>query len=266
MTAETRSAYASTNIDPSQGPTAADDTTQVPEMTDRTAALVTAVKAHAADNYEAGWDVVVETMTDEDIAERIGAARTPKGAIAKVAELVAVQVGRMIDVLSQSGEHDAEVAALVAATKPRRGPAKTGHPVVDRKVNAAKAAKATAKKGETETATPTPTAKKPAAKKPTRVLEPVTATIQAEVPAGYVPRYTHKSYDLYSTAPGEGKIQWLVVCNAHRTHTTASGGREGDVLGSKAGRQGWCTKCAAEAKTTEGKTTEGKTTEGKTTE
>lgn len=115
-----------------------------------TARLVDAVKAHATDNYEAGWDVVVETMTDEDIAERIGRARTTTGAIAKVAELVNVQVGRRIDVLSQSGEHDAEVAALVAATKPRRGPAKTGHPVVDRK-------KAAPAKKAAPTAKPAPT-------------------------------------------------------------------------------------------------------------
>jgi hypothetical protein len=111
---------------------------------------------------------------------------------------------------------------------------------------------------ENTTSTKTPAKKAPARTVPAekapakkaRALKPVTPTIQAEVPAGYVPRYTHKSYDLYSTVPGEGKITWLVVCNAHGTHTAAAGGREGDVLGSKAGRQGWCKECAADAKTT----------------
>lgn len=51
----------------------------------RTAVLVEGIKAHAAASYEQGWDVVVETMTDEDIAEAIGSARTLKGAIAKLA-------------------------------------------------------------------------------------------------------------------------------------------------------------------------------------
>jgi hypothetical protein len=90
-------------------------------MNAKTAILVEAVKTHAAANYENGWDVVVEAMTDDEIAGEIGAARTQKGAIARVQTLVNIRREHMIDVLGASGEHEAEVAALVeAAKKPRR--------------------------------------------------------------------------------------------------------------------------------------------------
>lgn len=155
--------------------------------------------------------------------------------------------------------------AVVEKAVRRRGPAKTGNPQSDRKANDIKMANAvdaatkinTAKNSVTSAKAVKKTPAKKAtpgkpAEKPASVLKPVTATIQAKVPAGYVPRYAHKSYDLYSTLPGQGKIQWLVVCNAHGTHTAAAGGREGDVLGSKAGRQGWCAKCETEGSTAAG--------------
>lgn len=164
-------------------------------------------------------------------------------------------------VTTTSATNDAVVEKAVR----RRGPAKTGNPETDRKANAIKAAKAAPapnygdgsaqrEKAAARTAARTAAAKT-AAPKTSRIFKPATATIQAKVPAGYVPRYAHKSYDLYSTVPGEGKIQWLVVCNAHGTHTAATGGREGDVLGSKAGRQGWCAKCKAEGATAGAKAT-----------
>lgn len=47
--------------------------------------FVEAVKQYALDHYEEdGWDYVVETMEDEDIAEDIVGARTPQEAIAKM--------------------------------------------------------------------------------------------------------------------------------------------------------------------------------------
>lgn len=52
--------------------------------------MVAAVKDHAMRNYENGWDTVVECYTDEEIAEKIGKARTTKGAIRKVAEGVGI--------------------------------------------------------------------------------------------------------------------------------------------------------------------------------
>ena len=50
--------------------------------------LVAAVKQYANDNYEEGWDVVVETMTDVEIAEEIAGAKTPEEAIKKMAVIV----------------------------------------------------------------------------------------------------------------------------------------------------------------------------------
>ena len=54
-------------------------------MKNETKILVDAVKAHALANYETGgWDYIVETYSDEQIAEDIGQARTVEGAIKKV--------------------------------------------------------------------------------------------------------------------------------------------------------------------------------------
>lgn len=47
--------------------------------------LVSEVRKYARDHYEEdGWDFVVECYSDEEIAERIGKARTRVGAIANV--------------------------------------------------------------------------------------------------------------------------------------------------------------------------------------
>lgn len=62
------------------------------------AELVEAVKAHALAHYnDGGWDVIVECWDDEQIAERIGQARTVKGALAKFATLVDVWSDRQAD-------------------------------------------------------------------------------------------------------------------------------------------------------------------------
>jgi len=60
--------------------------------------LVAAVKLHAHEHYdEGGWDVVVETYDDAQIAQVIGLARTEAGAIAKFADLVSVWADRQAD-------------------------------------------------------------------------------------------------------------------------------------------------------------------------
>lgn len=47
--------------------------------------LVAEVKQHALDNYgKGGWDFVIETMDDWDIADIIQGAKNPKGAIWKM--------------------------------------------------------------------------------------------------------------------------------------------------------------------------------------
>jgi DNA-binding MarR family transcriptional regulator len=53
-----------------------------------TTQLVAFIKAHAITNYAKGWDVVVETMDDADIAERLGNASSQKAAIAAFADIV----------------------------------------------------------------------------------------------------------------------------------------------------------------------------------
>lgn len=51
--------------------------------------LIEAVRAHALKHYEdGGWDYVVEAWDDEDLAEFIGKARTPAGAIKAVGKIV----------------------------------------------------------------------------------------------------------------------------------------------------------------------------------
>lgn len=53
-----------------------------------TTQLVAFIKSHALTHYNAGWDVVVETMTDEDLAERLKGVTSQKGAIAAFSGIV----------------------------------------------------------------------------------------------------------------------------------------------------------------------------------
>lgn len=55
---------------------------------------VVAVKeyAKATTNYETGWDIVVETMSNQDIYEVVKKTKTPAGAIRKMAAHVGVHV------------------------------------------------------------------------------------------------------------------------------------------------------------------------------
>ncbi len=52
------------------------------------AEMVEAVKRHAEDYYEEGWDIVVECWDTADIVDAIGKARTTTGAVRKVKEYV----------------------------------------------------------------------------------------------------------------------------------------------------------------------------------
>jgi hypothetical protein len=61
--------------------------------------LVDAVRDYAVDHYEqAGWDIVVECYTDEELAAEIGRARTVKGAIRNVGAAVGVYDGKRRDI------------------------------------------------------------------------------------------------------------------------------------------------------------------------
>ena len=54
--------------------------------------LVKAVKAHANEHYERGWDVLIECRTDEEIAEHLTEGMTVRQAIIRVAEREYLQV------------------------------------------------------------------------------------------------------------------------------------------------------------------------------
>jgi hypothetical protein len=63
--------------------------------------MVSAVKAHAAQNYERdGWDYAVECYSDADLVELIGKCRTVGGAIKAV--------GR---VMKDKGDYRADIQA-----------------------------------------------------------------------------------------------------------------------------------------------------------
>jgi hypothetical protein len=74
----------------------------------------------------------------------------------------------------------------------------------------------------------------------------------APAPEGYEIRWPKPAFDLLKRTDGwrtahPDSNPWLVRCNAHGTTTKASDTKEGDKLGSKAGRLTWCKKCQAEA-------------------
>lgn len=60
--------------------------------------LIGYVKDYALTNYDkGGWDVIVECYDDDMIADVIGKARTPEGAIRKFRPLVSVWADRQAD-------------------------------------------------------------------------------------------------------------------------------------------------------------------------
>jgi len=66
--------------------------------------LVDAVKRYATDNYERDGMDYIETMTDDDISEAIGGARTVKGAVFKVKERVSARVAMRAEVAGGSDD------------------------------------------------------------------------------------------------------------------------------------------------------------------
>ena len=49
--------------------------------------IIQAVRKHAEDCYNQGWDTIVECWGDDDIADAIGDASTPQEAIDKIARM-----------------------------------------------------------------------------------------------------------------------------------------------------------------------------------
>lgn len=55
------------------------------------AILLNEIKAYAKENYSKGWDVILETVSDDDILREIGNATTLRGAKWKLRKIVAAQ-------------------------------------------------------------------------------------------------------------------------------------------------------------------------------
>jgi hypothetical protein len=66
--------------------------------------LVDAVKAYARENYEQGWDEVIECYEDKDIWEVIAGARTPAGAIRKMRAVVDIRKERREEIQAEADE------------------------------------------------------------------------------------------------------------------------------------------------------------------
>ncbi len=61
--------------------------------------LVKAVQEHAKENYDKdGWDYIVETYTDEELAKEIGKCTTVEGAIKKIRSIAMLLGERRSDV------------------------------------------------------------------------------------------------------------------------------------------------------------------------
>lgn len=68
--------------------------------------LIAAVKRHANQYYESdGWDYVIESYTDSEIAAIVSGSRTPAMAIARVKKHVAPLAEMRDDVRAASGEY-----------------------------------------------------------------------------------------------------------------------------------------------------------------
>ncbi len=70
--------------------------------------LIAAVKAHALAHYESdGWDYVIETQEDSDLAALIGDATTVKQAIARVGAAFKPLDDYRADIIGAGGDYDA---------------------------------------------------------------------------------------------------------------------------------------------------------------
>jgi len=73
-------------------------------MTPKQQAMVDAVKAHAQAHYdEDGWDYVVETYDDAEIAEAIHGCTKPEYAIIRMGRIIKVRDDVRKDVIAAGG-------------------------------------------------------------------------------------------------------------------------------------------------------------------
>lgn len=82
--------------------------------------LLHAVRQHATEHYNEGWDVVVETMIDDEIITAFGRARTETGAIAKIQhDVVDLWVERQAAAGVPEAERELELGREDMVTEPR---------------------------------------------------------------------------------------------------------------------------------------------------
>jgi hypothetical protein len=98
-------------------------------MTDQST-LINAVRAWATENYQRGGDVIVEAFTDDEIAsDLLDGVTTEAEAVASAREFCGLHEEQKANVLSQSGEHDAEAAQAMANARSLDDDAQCpGHP------------------------------------------------------------------------------------------------------------------------------------------
>lgn len=66
---------------------------------------IKAVKDFATEHYgKDGWDIVIETMSDEDIFQIIWRARTDQGAINKMAAHLEAPAAYRAEIIAEAGE------------------------------------------------------------------------------------------------------------------------------------------------------------------
>jgi hypothetical protein len=73
--------------------------------------------------------------------------------------------------------------------------------------------------------------------------------VDVEPPPGYTIAWPHGAYDLAKRDKGVEGPRWYVICKSHGTMVEANSGKEGDKLGTVAGRWGWCRSCRAASMT-----------------
>jgi hypothetical protein len=61
------------------------------------AEMIAGVKEHAIRNYDRGWDIVIETMEDDELAEKFGRAQSVEGAIDKLRPTVATRKAQLVE-------------------------------------------------------------------------------------------------------------------------------------------------------------------------
>jgi len=92
------------------------------KLSTRQARLIAAVRTHAVAHYDSdGWDYVVEAMTDDELAQLIGAARTESSAIRRVGAEMRIYRDHHMEI---AGEAERELAMFAEDARREREAAK----------------------------------------------------------------------------------------------------------------------------------------------